>query len=509
VLAVLTPEQMAAADRTTIAAGTPSLTLMERAGIAVARAAARATGGTYGRRVLVLAGKGNNGGDGLVAARHLAARGAFPVVVFPDDPGTLKGDARTNLERLRNVRQLRFDERGFARELGRADVVVDALYGTGFKGALAGPPAQAVTAVNRSGLPVVAVDIPSGVDGMTGRVDGPAIRATTTVTMAALKLGIVFHPGSEYAGEVEVADIGIATPQFPKVVGVPEAADVARVLGHRPLDAHKRSVGTAMVVAGSVGMSGAAALAATGALRSGAGLVTIASPASVVTEVHPRVLEATSLRLPETSQGTVAAGALELLLDKAATVDAVAIGPGLSTNPETVDVVRKTIAALENPLVADADALNALAGDPGILEARGAPTAITPHPGELSRLLGISTAAIQADRLGAARRAAERFQSAVVLKGYRSIVADPSGATVIITTGGPALATGGTGDVLTGVTVALLAGGADPFTAAWAASWLHGRAGDVLERLLGARGTIAGDVPAAVAGVMHDLETSA
>jgi NAD(P)H-hydrate epimerase len=509
VLAVLTPEQMAAADRATIAAGTPSLTLMERAGIAVARATVRATRGAYGRRVLVLAGKGNNGGDGLVAARHLAAWGAFPVVVFPDDPGTLKGDARTNLERLRNVRQLRFEERSFARELGRAAAVVDALYGTGFKGALAGPPAQAVTAVNRSGLPVVAVDIPSGVDGMTGRVDGPAIRATITVTMAALKLGIVFHPGSEYAGEVEVADIGIATPQFPRVVGAPEAADVARVLGHRPLDAHKRSVGTAMVVAGSTGMSGAAALAATGALRSGAGLVTIASPASVVAEVHPQVLEATSLRLPETPQGTLAAGALQLLLDKAATVDAVAIGPGLSTNPETVDVVRKAIAALENPLVADADALNALAGDPGTLEARGGATAITPHPGELARLLGISTVAIQADRLGAARRAAERFQSAVVLKGYRSIVADPSGATVIITTGGPALATGGTGDVLTGVTAALLAGGAEPFTAAWAASWLHGRAGDVLERLLGARGTLAGDVPAAVAGVIHDLETSA
>src|SRR5882672_9837315 len=488
---------MAAADRATIAAGTPSLTLMERAGIAVARATVRATRGAYGRRVLVLAGKGNNGGDGLVAARHLAAWGAFPVVVFPDDPGTLKGDARTNLERLRNVRQLRFEERSFARELGRAAVVVDALYGTGFKGALAGPPAQAVTAVNRSGLPVVAVDIPSGVDGMTGRVDGPAIRATTTVTMAALKLGLVFHPGSEYAGEVEVVDIGIATPQFPEVIGVPEAADVAGVLGRRPLDAHKRSVGTAMVVAGSAGMSGAAALAATAALRSGAGLVTIASPASVVTEVHPRVLEATSLRLPETPRGTMAAGALDLLLEKAPTVDAVAIGPGLSTDRETVDVVRKAVGALENRLVADADALNALAGDPGILPARGAPTAITPHPGELGRLLGVSTAAVQADRIGVARRAAEHFQSAVVLKGYRSIVADPSGATVIITTGG----------VLTGVTVALRAGGAEPFTAAWAASWLHGRAGDVLERLVGARGTVAGDLPAAVASVIHDLET--
>ncbi len=319
-------------------------------------------------------------------------------------------------------------------------------------------------------------------------------------------MGLVFHPGSEYAGEIEIADIGIATPQFPKVIGVPEAPDVARVLGHRPLDAHKRSVGTAMVVAGSSGMSGAAALAAMGALRSGAGLVTMATPASVLSEVHPRVLEATSLPLPETPVGTIASGAFELLTVKAATVDAVAIGPGLSTNPETVDVVRRTVATLPNPLVADADALNAIAGDPGSLEGRAAPTAITPHPGELGRLLGISTAAVQADRLAAARRAAERFQSAVVLKGYRSIVADPSGATVVITTGGPALATGGTGDVLTGVTVALLAGGAEPFTAAWAASWLHGRAGDVLQQEIGARGVLAGDLPSAVAGVIHDLE---
>lgn len=269
-LAVLTPEQMAAADRATIAAGTPSLTLMERAGAAVTRVAVRVAGGSYGRRFLVLAGKGNNGGDGLVAARHLAARGAFPVVVFTDDPASLSGDARTNLQRLRNVRTLRFDDAGFARELGRTDVVVDALYGTGFKGTLTGSPARCVTATNASGRPVVAVDIPSGVDGLTGRVEGPAIRATATVTMAALKLGIVFHPGSEHAGTVEVADIGIAVPQFPDVIGVPEPGDVAKVLGRRPRDAHKRSVGTAMIVAGSVGMPGAAALAATGALRSGA-----------------------------------------------------------------------------------------------------------------------------------------------------------------------------------------------------------------------------------------------
>lgn len=506
-LAALTPEQMAAADRATIAAGTPSLTLMERAGVAVARATLRAAGGSYGRRVVVLAGKGNNGGDGLVAARHLAAWGAFPVVVFPDDPATLTGDARTNLERLGHIRRLPFEDGSFARELLRAHVVVDALYGTGFKGSLAGSAARCVTAVNASGLPVVAVDIPSGVDGISGRVDGPAIRATTTVTMAALKLGTVFHPGSEHAGVVKVADIGITTQQFPEVIGIPEAIDVARALGRRPLDAHKRSVGTAMIVAGSVGMPGAAGLASAAALRSGAGLVTMATGASVATQIHGRILEATGLTLPETADGTISAGALPLILEKATTVDAVAIGPGLSTHPETVEVVRRTVASLENPLVADADALNALAAGSGNLEARGGPTVITPHPGELGRLLGVSTAAIQADRLGAARRAAERFQAAVVLKGYRSIVADPGGATVIITTGGPALATGGTGDVLTGVTVALLAGGADPFTAAWAASWIHGRAGDVLGQTMGSRGVAAGDLPSAVTGVIHELET--
>lgn len=498
---------MADADQATIAAGTPSLTLMERAGAAVAQAAVACTGGIFARRVVVLCGKGNNGGDGLVAARRLAALGARPVVVFLEDPAGLRGDPQANLARLAgtSVRQLAYDPQALDAELARCDVVVDALVGTGFRGSLTGNAAAAVEAVNASGAPVVAADIPSGVDGATGRVDGPAIRARVTVTMAAAKLGLVLHPGSGCAGRVEVADIGIATPGPPAVTGLPDRDDVAAVLGRRPLDSHKRSVGTVLIVAGSVGMTGAAALAAKSALRCGAGLVTVATVTSMAKGVDLAVLEATTLALPETVYGTLAPAAADLVLKRAETVDAVAIGPGLSTHPETVQAVRAMVAGLHKPLVVDADGLNALAGDPAILAHRGAPTVITPHPGELSRLLGTTTRAIQADRLAAAAKAADLLQCVVVLKGYRSIVAAPGGRMVVVTTGGPALATGGTGDVLTGATVTLLAGGAEPFAAAWAASWLHGRAGDVLGGRMGNRGVVAGDLPAALAEVIHDL----
>lgn len=520
---VLTPQQMAEADRATIDAGTASLALMERAGLAVARAAVRLAGGPYGRRVLILCGKGNNAGDGLVAARVLAGWGCFPVVVCLDDPSSLSGDARANWRRLRGVRHLRFDAASFGRELAAADLVVDAIVGTGFRGMLSGVAAQAVAAVNDSGRPVLAVDIPSGVDGATGAVEGPAVRATVTVTMAVAKLGLILYPGSDYAGRVEAADIGIATPQPPAVAGIPEAADVARVLGRRPLDAHKRSVGTVMVVAGSAQMPGAAGLAIRAALRAGAGLVTLASVAAVAEEVHPGAFEATTLHLPATAAGTIAADALERILDRAATVDAVAVGPGLTTQAETADLVRALAGALELPLVLDADGLNALAADPAILAARTAPTIVTPHPGEASRLLGISSSEVQAGRLEAARTLSARLNAEVVLKGYRSLVASPGGRTQVITTGGPALASGGTGDVLTGVTVALLAaitvaGGragtpagasGDPYAAAWAASWIHGRAGDLLGQRCGVRGVLAGDLPGAVAGVLHDLEVQA
>lgn len=497
---------MGAADRATIAAGTPSLVLMERAGRAVAVAALRLAGGAYGCRILVVCGRGNNAGDGFVAGRMLAAWGAFPVIACLHGPDELSGDALTNFRQLGGVRQFRHEPSRFARELARADVVVDALFGTGFRGSLSGTAADVVNAVNASHKPVLAVDIPSGVNGATGQVDGAAIQATATVTMAARKLGLLFHPGSVAAGPLEVADIGIAVPSPPDVVGMPTEEDVAAALGPRPLDAHKRSVGTVLLVAGSRGMAGAAALATRAALRAGAGLAALATVASVAAAQDLGVLEATTLGLPETPEGTLAADSVEAVLARAGGVSAVAVGPGLTTNPETVEVVRAVAGRTNRPLVLDADGLNAIAGDTAILAARKAPTVVTPHPGELSRLLQTSTDAIQADRLGSATKAARLLNATVVLKGYRSIVASPEGELAVVTTGGPALATGGTGDVLTGVTVAFLAAGLAPFEAAWAAAWVHGRAGDHLAERIGVRGTLAGDLPDAVAGVLHDLE---
>ncbi|GAC1371727.1 MAG: hypothetical protein NVSMB32_15770 [Actinomycetota bacterium] len=234
--------------------------------------------------------------------------------------------------------------------------------------------------------------------------------------------------------------------------------------------------------------------------------MTLATVESMAAAMDAAVLEATTLALPQTAQGTVAAAAAGLVATRSATVDAVAIGPGLTTHPETAAAVRAMAATIQRPLVLDADGLNALAKDPAILAGRAFPTVVTQHPGELGRLLGTTSAKVQADRLALAREAAALLGATVVLKGYRSIVARPSGELVMVTTGGPALASGGTGDVLTGVTVALLAGGADPFAAAWAACWIHGRAGDVLGRRQGTRGVLAGDLPEALSGVIHDLD---
>ncbi|HWD07642.1 MAG TPA: NAD(P)H-hydrate epimerase, partial [Actinomycetota bacterium] len=392
-LAVLTPEQMAAADSATIAAGTSSSTLMERAGRAVARAAVRLAGGAYGKRFLILCGKGNNGGDGLAAARLLAELGAAPTIVFLADPGDLTGDPATNLARLPpGVRVLRYEAQVLARELERADLVIDALFGTGFSGALSGDPGAAVEATNASATMTLAADIPSGVAGGSGQVDGPAIRARATVTMAAPKLGLILAPGCEYAGEVEVADIGIAVPPpGPDVIGAPGPLEVSAALGRRPNEAHKRSVGTVMVVAGSAAMPGAAALAAAAALRSGAGLVTLATVEPVAHQMHARIPEATTLVLPATSTGSIAAAALQPLLERSETVDAVAIGPGLTTAPETADLVRTLAERLKRPLVVDADGLNALGENPELLTRRTHPTVVTPHPGEMARLAASSS----------------------------------------------------------------------------------------------------------------------
>jgi ADP-dependent NAD(P)H-hydrate dehydratase / NAD(P)H-hydrate epimerase len=439
---------MRRADEAAISSGLAAPVLMERAGRALARSAIEMAGGRYGRRVLVLCGKGNNGGDGLVAARVLRAEGLSVTCVrlFEDEvPPPADG----------------------------FDVVVDAIFGTGFKGAPEGAIAAATEGLG--GHPrVVAADIPSGVDGATGAIAGAAVTAAVTVAMGAEKLGTALSPGAARAGRVEVADIGIPIPEVS--THLVEAGDVRRALPSRPPDAHKRTGGAVVVLAGSEDTRGAPLLTCRGAGRMGSGYVTLASTRSVVaaaTVAAPELLTKTVTY--DDVLGAESLDALAPVLEKAGCV---AAGPGAGTGDRQSALVARLLAEVDLPVVLDADALNVLAGDTGALVARRAPAILTPHPAELARLLGIETDAVTKDRLAAARTAADRFGCVVVAKGHRTIVTD-GGRTVVVPAGGPELATAGTGDVLTGATAALVAAGVDPFDAAWCAAYVHGVAGEV------------------------------
>ena len=437
-LPVLTPDEMAAVDA---AAPEPVEVLIERAGAAVAREARRLLGGTYGRRIVVLAGTGNNGADGQSAAARLRRWGARVTVV----------DALAPPPRLTDC-----------------DLVVDAAYGTGFRGDYDAPEAGTT--------PVLAVDIPSGIDGTTGETGGRVLRATRTVTFAALKPGLLFGAGREHAGEVVVADIGLTARSG---VALVEARDVAGWLPRRELEDHKwRSA--VLVVAGSPGMTGAAHLVARAAQRAGAGMVRVGSPG--VADDPRRPIEAVGLDLPAETWDR----ALLELVDR---FGSLVVGPGLGRDDARQDAVRAVLAAADLPTVVDADGLVALAGalDPSARR-RPAATVLTPHDGEYEHLLGASPGA---DRIAAARRLAATTGSVALLKGSTTVVAHPDGRVRISTTGGPRLATAGTGDVLSGIIGALLARGIGALEAAAAGAWLHGRAAG----LGPTDGLIAGDLP--------------
>jgi NAD(P)H-hydrate epimerase len=367
------------------------------------------------------------------------------------------------------------------------------MLGTGFKGALSGSLKEAAEALNESGREVLAIDIPSGVDGETGAVEGVAVRASVTVTMGALKSGLLLYPGASYAGRVEVADIGILAQAMKTNLNLTGPKDVPAVLSPRSPSSHKRNVGKVLVVAGSLGMSGAAVLAARAALRTGAGLVRMAVPQSITGQVSPQLKEALTVGLPETG-GKLNLEAAGPVIDLAREMDALAAGPGIGRGEQVAEFVRTVLDAVENPMVLDADGLAPYQANPEGLKSRAGPTVLTPHSGELGRLLELEASEVDADRIGSAREAAERSGCIVLLKGFRTVVAAPGGEAVLVNAGGPVLATGGTGDVLTGVIAALLAGKVEPFTAAWAGACLHGAAGEELERRMGERGVLAGDV---------------
>jgi NAD(P)H-hydrate epimerase len=481
---VVTAAEMRALDRATIEdIGIPAIALMETAGRAVAAAAAGA------RSVAVVCGPGNNGGDGFVAARVLRDAGVDAIVYLAADRAQVKGDALAHLHILERAGGVVLPV-----DLGAiagAPLVIDALFGVGLARPVDGAYAEVVAAINQAERRL-AVDIPSGLDADTGKVLGTCVQAHATVTMGALKVAHVGAPGFAHCGEVAVADIGIPAGVVATQgvhAGLVEEADIVRWLPRpSPMD-HKGRRGHALVVAGMPGMRGAGRLAAIAALRGGAGLVTLAAAG----EIH-----ADDSVMTRSLEGNLGA----LLEGKAAVV----IGPGLGQSDLAAGWVGEVLAS-GVPAVMDADALNLVAGVTEALAKAAGPIVITPHPGEAARLLGTSTAEIEADRLAAARALAAKTHAIVVLKGARTIVCDGTLGDEhcsINPTGGPELATGGSGDVLSGVIGALLAQGLAPADAARAAVWVHGAAGDEL-----GHGMISSDLPSSIAGVLRRIAVSA
>jgi len=497
--------EMREIDRTAIEVfGIPSLTLMDRAGRAVAEAALELAAPKG--RIVVVCGGGNNGGDGYVAARLLRGAGRDARVLALVPPERLSPDARAVRDQAERA-GVPIDEAGelAAVEAGVGDVVVDAIFGTGLarppEGALAGAIAR-IEAARVAGARVLAVDVPSGLSADTGRPLGTCVRADRTVTFGFQKRGLVLFPGAAQAGEVTVADIGIPPEAARRVpVGCELLSEVeARLLvPPRAADAHKGGAGRLLVVAGSAGKTGAAHLALCGALRGGAGLVTLAARAEVLPFALAGRPEAMSAALP--GDGPLARADLQALLALAKDADAIAVGPGIPRGPETAELLRAFLSRAKKPAVVDADGLNALADEEAAIAELGVPLVLTPHPGEMARLCGITVEEVQSDRIGISAAKAKAWAATVVLKGARTVVADPEGPPAVVATGNPGLATGGTGDVLTGLCGALLAGGLAPPAAGRVGAWVHGRAGDLAALRVGERGLVAGDLGDAIGAV--------
>ncbi|HEV8580867.1 MAG TPA: NAD(P)H-hydrate dehydratase [Thermoanaerobaculia bacterium] len=515
---ILSAEAMREVDRAAIEdLGVPSLVLMENAAIGVVEAMGRAFGDA--ESAAVFCGPGNNGGDGLAVARHLAVRG-WEVRVFLVTGGReLSGDAAVQLGICRQAELPILEvssEEGLAPAVEAAaecDLVVDALFGTGLGRPLEGLFAQVVEAINTLPAPCVAVDLPSGLAGSQSRPIGPHVQADLTVTFAAPKVAHVFPPAADAVGEMVVTDLGIP----PRLVEEVEeetgdlhllmGEELADLLPEREPGSHKGDYGHALIAAGSPGKAGAAILAARAAVRAGAGLVTAAVPEPILQTVDLGSVESMTLGLPAGAAGQIAERAADVLLDAAEGKAVLAMGPGLGQEPATAAAIRRIALECPLPLVLDADGLNAFAGRAGELAGRRAETILTPHPGELGRLLGISTSQIQEDRVAAARGAAEETGAIVVLKGHLTLVA--SGTAVFVNpTGNPGMATGGTGDVLTGLIAGLLAQGLDALDATVAAVYLHGLAGDLAAGRLGEIPLAAGDLIEILPAAFAELKTA-
>jgi len=515
---LVTAEQMQGFDRAAIKRlAIPGLLLMENAGRAFVDLLQERCGPLNGRTVHVVCGKGNNGGDGFVIARHLVSRGAVVRVLLLAKPSEVKGDAAVNLESVRRIAAAQTSALTLATivrssalaRLRAKDIIVDAIFGTGFSGKASGIHRKAIEWIRAQHAFVAAVDIASGVNASTGMVESAAVRAALTVTMGLAKIGHYVGAGRECSGEVRVVDLSIPPfvfrPPRPAVFRV-HSDDVAASLPHRPATAHKYSVGKVLILGGSRNFTGAPAMTAQSALLSGAGAVILAVPVSIQAVLARKLTEVILAPLPETPEGTISMDAIGLVREKIAWADAVAVGPGLSRNAETDRLLLTLIPEIPKPLVIDADALTALAVKPGILRRRTAPTILTPHAGELSRLTTASVSEIELQRVEVSRESARRLRSILVLKGSPTATATPAGDVVLNCTGNPGMATIGSGDVLTGIIAGLSAQGMDPAAAAAAGVFVHGRAGDIAARKLGQKSLLALDIQSHIPAAMRELE---
>lgn len=509
---LVTAAEMREMDRKTIEeVHIPGLLLMEHAGMSVAERAVEMLQENGGKRIAVVCGKGNNGGDGFVAGRLLFEQGFEVTLYLCDQIKSVRGDAAVNLKAAKGV-GLEIvaikSEKQFAR-IGQSDLIIDALLGTGITGEVTGFLADVINFINQSDIPVLSVDLPSGLHCDSGQFEGACIEAVATVTFAELKRGLVIPPGRDLAGIVDITNIGIPEA-VSQSVGVKtwllESNDCISRLPARPASAHKGDFGKVVVLAGSRGLTGAATLASMAALKAGCGLVVLGCPAGLNCILENKLTECMTHPLPETEKGSLAlSGEVEIhhLLSWA---DILAIGPGLSQVAETQALIRKTVIECSLPIVLDADGLNAFAGHAELFTECKAPLILTPHPGELARLINQNIREIESDPIEIARKWAQEWQCVLVLKGSPTVIGHPDGHVYVNSTGNSGMATAGSGDVLTGIIAGLLAQGCSIQDASICGVYLHGMSGDLILETGSGRAMIAGDILNHIAAAFQQLE---
>ena len=497
-------DEMQRMDRLTIEAfGIPGRVLMENAGRGATEILLRKKPDIYNKNIGIIAGRGNNGGDGFVMARYLVQKGIKVAVYLLADKNRVAGDAAANLRLLEPldipVIELT-DHEGFLihkETMRNHDLWIDAILGTGLKSDVKGFFREIIEFINSSKKYIFSVDIPSGLNSDTGLPCGIAVRANATATFAFAKTGHMLYPGTEYTGDLGIVDIGIP-PHIADEVGPMQYLITGNMVrSHiqpRKQDAHKGDTGHLLVIAASTGKTGAATMAAGSAIRAGAGLVTLGIPASLNPVLETQLIEAMTFPLPEKASGILGTAAFVKIMTLMEGKQCLAIGPGIGTDPDTMELVRRIIQAGEVPIVIDADGLNSLAGRTDILNKLKAPAVLTPHPGEMARLAGITTREVQNNRISCAREFAVKFNLHLVLKGARTVIAHPDGSVYINPTGNPGMASGGMGDVLTGIIAGLITQGLPIKKAVHTGVFLHGAAADQLVEKIGPTGFLATEV---------------